>query len=305
VLWHVRRARTLPFLAAVALGTATFPLRTLRWAQLLRLDGAELPLIPLWHATAIGFMANNLLPARAGEMARAYAAGRLTGVRWSAAVGSVAVERLLDGLVLVALLLLGMAWGGLARATTVGGVALTRVAMLATLVFLPALVAAFWMVHWPGPEFRAARWTFKRVLPAQWAGRMLGMLEGVLAGLDALKSPRRLALVTVWSLVLWLVSASSLWMGFVALGLDVPASGALVLQGLIAFGVAIPSSPGFFGPFEAVTRACLSRYGVTPAAAVSYAVAYHVAVFLPISALGLWSLARAHLHLAELKSAGQ
>ncbi len=303
VLSHVRRARPLPFLGAMVLATAAFPLRTIRWRQLLRLEGAPLPLIPLWHATAIGFMANNLLPARAGEVARAYAARRLTGVRFSAAVGSVAIERLFDGLVLVALLLGGMAWGGFARDTTVGGVSLTRVAAVATLVFVPALAAAFWIAHRPGRALGAAGWMFQRLLPARWAARLLGMLGGMLAGLDALKSPRRLALVMLWSLVLWLVSAASFWMGFVAMGLQVPASGAMVLQGLIAFGVAIPSSPGFFGPFEAVTRACLSLYGVTPAAAVSYAVAYHLAVFVPISLLGLLSLARAHLHLADLPTA--
>ena len=86
-----------------------------------------------------------------------------------------------------------------------------------------------------------------------------------------------------------------------AFRLPVPPSAALLLLGLVAFGVAIPSSPGFFGPFEAVTRATLALYGVTAAPAVSYAVAYHLAVFLPITALGLWSLSRAHLHLAELK----
>lgn len=303
VLSHVRRARPLPLLSTMVLATVTFPLRTIRWRQLLRLNGAQLPLLPLWHATAIGFMANNLLPARAGEVARAYAARRLTGVRFSAAVGSVAIERLLDGLVLVALLLGGMGWGGFARDTTVGGVYLTRVAAIAALVFVPALGAAFGIVHWPGPALRGARWALERLLPARWAARLLGMLEGVLAGLDALKSPRRLTLVILWSLVLWSVSAASFWTGFVALGLSVPASGAMVLQGLIAFGVAIPSSPGFFGPFEAVTRACLSLYGVTPAAAVSYAVAYHIAVFVPISVLGLWSLTRAHLHLADLRTA--
>lgn len=141
-------------------------------------------------------------------------------------------------------------------------------------------------------------------MPRRWAARLLEMLEGLLGGLDALKSPRRFALVTFWSFVVWLVSAASYWLGFIALGTPVPASAALLLQGLIAFGVAIPSSPGFFGPFEAVTRAVLGLYGVPVTLAVSYAVAYHIAVYVPISVLGLWSLSRAHLHLADLKTAG-
>lgn len=303
VLRHLRGARPLPFLGAVILATAAFPLRTVRWRYLLRRNGAEIPAVPLWHATAIGFMANNLLPARAGELARTYAAGRLTGVRFSAAVGSVAVERVLDGLVLVGLLAWGIVWGGFAEGTSVAGIPVARVAQVAVLLFVPTLAAAFWLVHWPGPALRVARWLLERVMPRSWAVRVLDILKGLLGGLDALKSPRRFALVAVWSVVIWLTSAASYGLCFLAFDLPVPPSAALLLQGLVAFGVAIPSSPGFFGPFEAVTRATLALYGVAPAPAVSYAVAYHLAVFLPITVLGLWSLSRAHLHLAELKTA--
>jgi len=300
VLRHLRAARPLPFLGAVVLATATFPIRTIRWRSLLQRNGARLPFVPLWHATAIGFMANNLLPARAGELARAYAARRLTGVRFTAAMGSVAVERVFDGLVLVGLLAAGIALGGFAHGIAVGGVALARLATGATIAFVAALGFAFWLVHWPAPALRVARWSAERVMPRRWAARAVGFLEGLLGGLDALKSPRRFALVVVWSLVLWLVSAASYWLASMALGLQVPASSALLLQGLIAFGVAIPSSPGFFGPFEAVTRATLGLYGVAATQAVTYAVAYHLAVFVPISLLGLWSLSRAHVHLADL-----
>ena len=131
VLHHAQRAHGLPFAGAVILATAVFPIRTIRWRYLLQLEGGRLPFVPLWHATAIGFMANNLLPARAGEFARAYAARRLTGVRLSAAIASVAVERVMDGLVLVGLLAVAIAWGGLAGGTTVGGVSLVHVASIA------------------------------------------------------------------------------------------------------------------------------------------------------------------------------
>ena len=304
VAGHVGRARPLPFLVAVLLATVTFPLRTIRWRYLLQANGAMLPTIPLWHATAIGFMANNLLPARAGELARAYAARQLTGVRFTAAVGSVAVERVFDGLILVGLLALGVAWGGFSGATTVGGASLARVTTLGVLVFISALLAGFWIVHWPGPALRMAHAVIERLLPRRWATRVFAVVEGLLEGLGALKSPRRFALVILWSAVLWLCNAASFALGFVAMGLDLPPSAPLLLLGLIAFGVAIPSSPGFFGPFEAITRATLALYGVEPVRAVSFAVAYHIAVFLPITILGLWSLSRAHLHLADLKKAG-
>jgi uncharacterized protein (TIRG00374 family) len=126
-----------------------------------------------------------------------------------------------------------------------------------------------------------------------------------MAGLDALRSPTRFAAVVGWSLAVWLTYAASFWLCFKAFAIDIPATSTFLLQALIGFGVAIPSTPGFFGPFEAMTRATLSLYGVDVSKAVSYAVAYHIGSFIPISILGLWSLSRSRLHLADLRRGNQ
>jgi uncharacterized protein (TIRG00374 family) len=301
-VWQrLRGVRLLPLVATIVLATAQFPIRTIRWRYLLRLEGEALPFTPLWHATAIGFMANNLLPARAGEFARAYAAHRLTAVRFSTAFASIAVERVLDGITLVALLTVAISAGGFAAGTAVGSVTLGGVARGAGILFGGLLVVALVLVHWPGPALRFASRVSHLVLPARWADRAMQILEGMLSGLEALRRPGQFATVIAWSFVLWLVSAASLGLGLVAFDIDVPWSAALLLQGLIAFGVAIPSSPGFFGPFEAVTRVSLALYGVEAGRAVSYAVGYHLATFIPITLLGIWSLSRAHLHLVDLR----
>jgi len=301
VVGHVSQAHPLYFLAAVAVATATFPLRTARWRYLLRLEGASLPYAPLWHATAIGFMANNLLPARAGEFARAYAAGRLTGVRFSAALASVAIERIMDGIAMVALMTAAIAWGGFAKGTKVGGFSIVGITWTAAVFFAICLAGAVAVVHRPAPALDLARRFVARILPHGMAERALGFLEGVLTGLDALRSLPRFAAVAAWSIAVWCTYAASFWLCFTAFGIAVPWTAPFLLQGLIGFGVAIPSSPGFFGPFEAVTRATLALYGVEAGQAVSYAVSYHLGTFIPISVLGLWSLSRSHLHLAELK----
>src|SRR5256885_1183359 len=100
-----RHASPLLLLAAVVLATATFPLRTIRWRLILRdIDGHRFPSLPLWHATAIGFMANNLLPARAGEVARAYVATRQLPVRFTTSLASIGVERVFARLIMLALM---------------------------------------------------------------------------------------------------------------------------------------------------------------------------------------------------------
>src|SRR3989442_13947477 len=92
-------------LLTVVVATVTFPVRALRWRLILRdVDGHRFPLLPLCHATTIGFMANNLLPARAGEVARAYVASRQLPVRFTTALGSIGVERGFDALVMLGLM---------------------------------------------------------------------------------------------------------------------------------------------------------------------------------------------------------
>jgi hypothetical protein len=140
------------------------------------------------------------------------------------------------------------------------------------------------------------------VLPERLAARLLGLAEGLVAGLTVLTHAGRFAGVVAWSLALWLVSAASFWACFRAFAIPVPPETALVLQGLIAFGVAVPSSPGFVGLFEAITRVTLGFYGIAPDLAVSYAVTYHVTTFFPITLLGFYSLSRAHVGWRELRA---
>jgi len=82
--------------------------------------------------------------------------------------------------------------------------------------------------------------------------------------------------------------------------LQVPIEGSLLLQGILGFAVAVPASAGFFGVFEKATQLTLQLYGISPSLALAYAVAYHVSTFLPITLLGLRSLASVHLHLGDL-----
>ena len=298
---HVRQARPGFFLAAIAVATLTFPLRTARWRYLLRLEGESLPLVPLWHATAIGFMANNLLPARAGEVARAYAASRVTPVRFSTALASIGVERIMDGVAMVSLMTISIATGGFAPDARIGRFSVVAIAGGAAAFFAIALAVAVLVVHRPEPALRTVRALCGRFLPGRFAGRTVAFVEGLVAGLDVLRSPSRFAAVVAWSLAVWCTYAASFWLCFEAFRIDIPWTATFLLQALIGFGVAIPSSPGFFGPFEAMTRATLAFYGVDAGKAVSYAVAYHIGTFIPISILGLWSLSRSHLHLADLR----
>ena len=166
----------------------------------------------------------------------------------------------------------------------------------------PCFEAGFAHCKVSGPALRATRKVLTRILPHALAEKAVTVAEGLLAGLDVLRSPARFLAVAGWSLAVWCAYAASFWLCFEAFRMDVPWTATFLLQALIAFGVAVPSSPGYFGPFEAMTRATLALYGIDASQAVSYAVAIHIGSFIPISLLGLWSLSRSSLHLADLRN---
>ncbi len=299
---HVRNVRLLPFALAVVVATLQFPLRAVRWQYLLRLEGKPLPFVPLWHATAIGFMATNILAARAGEFARAYAAKRMMGVRFTTAFASIAVERVFDGMMLVAFLVIGIWAGGFGADTSIGpDLTLGEIARGMGVLFTLLLLLALAVVRWPGAALKVTRSVSRRVLPEKWSQRFTAIVEGLVSGLDALSSPSRLVAVLFWSLVVWLTGAASFWLGLRAFGIDTPWSAALLLQSILAFGIAVQFSPGFFGQWEAICRITLGLYGISVDSAVSFALGFHLGGFIPVTLLGIWSLSRAQIHLADLR----
>jgi len=304
VLAEVRRANALLILASAGVATLTFPLRALRWRVLLRdVHGHRYPLRPLWDATAIGFMANNLLPARAGEFARAWVVSRHMPVRFTTALASIGVERVFDGLTMLGLMALAIAAPSFPSNASVSGTSVSRIAIGAAIAFGAVLLIAFVVVLRPAPWIAGCDRVARAILPAKAAARATSVVEGLVAGLAALKSPARFAAVVLWSLALWLVNAAAFALCFRAFGLPVPAEGALLLQGLIGFGVAIPSAPGFWGVFEGATRITLQFYGIGANLALAYAFAFHITSFIPITLLGFEALARAQLHLRDLRGA--
>ncbi len=295
---HVRAARLGPLLLAVALATLTFPLRALRWRLLLRLpDGDPLPRGPAWHAIAIGYMANNLLPLRAGEVLRGYAVSRLTSVRLSTAIASIAVERAFDALTVVGMLGAALLTAAIPSEVEIRGRPVAELARWVGLAAGAGLVAAAGLLARPDLATRL----IERLVP--WPGvarRLVVLLHGVREGLSALKSPARLAGLLLWCLLVWGVNALSFLALFPAFGLEVGLGGAVLVQGAIVFGIAAPSMPGFIGVFEAMIVVSLALYGVPQEQAFAYAVTYHATTFLPITLLGLVSLGRTPLGWRDL-----
>ncbi|MEX0911908.1 MAG: lysylphosphatidylglycerol synthase transmembrane domain-containing protein [Gemmatimonadota bacterium] len=301
VLAEIRMADPVLLTVAILITLIGFWIRAVRWGILLIPVSGAVPLKPRLAGTFIGFAVNNLLPARIGEFARAFSLSRLSTVSTSAAFATLVVERLLDGLVLVGLLFAAMATASFPAAANLGGVDLRSAALAVTAVMVAVAVGLFLAVTAPVRADRVVRFA-TGFLPERPRIATIESLRGFARGLRILRSPRLFVISAVFALGQWIFLATSYWLGYLAFGIDsVPFTGAVFLQSLISLAVAVPSSPGFFGPFEAAARFGLGLWGVPAERAVSFAIGYHIAGFLPVTLIGLYFIWRMNLRWSDVR----
>jgi glycosyltransferase 2 family protein len=303
VVAHIRRANLGLLILSAIVATSIFPLRAMRWRPILDPIAPGLPFSKLWSATAIGMMINNVVPARAGEFARAYALSRSTpAVPFPAAFASLAVDRLFDAVVVLLLMFGAMLDPAFPRGATFMDRPVSSYATFFLLVTLAGIAVLYAVVLFPARVLRIYELVARRLAPRLEA-RGRDALVSLANGLSVLRSPRRFAAVFAWTVVHWLVNALAFWIAFRAVGVDSPFSAALFLQGLIAIGVSIPQAPGFFGVFETFGKYGLGIYGVPPDAAVTWAIGFHFLSYVPITVIGAWYFLRAGLSMHDLGGA--
>ena len=302
VLGHLADANLLYLGAAVLVSTLGMHVRAMRWKSLLAPVDPNVPFRARMAGTAVGFAANNLLPARVGEFARALVCARVARIKLSAVFGSLVIERLLDAIVCAAFLFGAMALPAFPRGEAVGGINPLHAARIV------AAIAAFFvlllvpMAFFPERAVSLGERLAVRLLPMRLRRPVVDALHAFLGGLGVLRDPKLLALALAWVVFQWLFLASSFHLAFLAFGITEPGFlGAVFLQSVISIAVSIPSAPGFFGTFEAGARYGLAPWGVDQARAVSFAIGFHLGGWLSVTALGVWYMARMRLSWRELR----
>jgi uncharacterized membrane protein YbhN (UPF0104 family) len=287
-------------LGSTVCATLIFPLRARRWRPILDPVAPDLPFGPLWRSTAIGMMVNNVVPARAGEVARAYALTRETGVPFATTLASLAVDRLLDAVVLLSFIAIALFDPALRAGSGRLGGPLTAVAGGGGMLLIVMIGGVFSLVFFPAPLIRLFELFARKLSPAlEEKGKIV--LGRFIAGLSVLRRPERFVAILGWTTAHWLLNAVGYMFAFRAFGIEVPFSAALFLLGFIALGAAVPSAPGFFGVFEYMAIQGLAIYGVPKNEATSWAIGFHILAFIPITVIGAYYFTRLGLGFAELQ----
>ncbi len=258
--------------------------RCVRWSILMR-PVARLSARRLFPYAIIGYMANNLLPARAGEVVRAYVLGDREGVSKMGTFGTIAVERLFDGCTLVLMLLIAGSIVGFEDGK------LQAIAWVSTLFFIAALVAFYVLTL---NEARAKRVIhfFLRILPARFENLAEDMTDTLVDSLRSVHDPRSLALVTLFSAMAWTIEAGAYAVIGQGFDLDVSFAHYCLLLAAANLAIIIPTFFGGTGPFEWAAKLVLVGAGVESAVAGAFSIVAHGVILVPTTIFGLillWS----------------
>lgn len=294
VIYEIGQADPLLLLLAAFFATFVFWVRAWRWRAILDPVRKGTSFRSRFAAVNIGFMGNNLLPVRVGEFARAYAISRLEPVPVVAALSSLVLERVLDALMLVFMLFAAMALPGFPAWPGDAQTDFPAIARVIGTMMVIAAVILFLLVSRPRQTVRVFESIANRILPRALRRPLIDALEAFLAGVAVLRNGRLLAEATLWTAAVWGVNALSFYVAFLAFDIDLSFTAALFFQSCLAFAVSIPSAPGFWGVYEAASRAVLvGLWGQEATRALAFAVGFHLAGFIPVTVMGLvyaWKL---------------
>ncbi len=279
-LWQALAKANYWYLApALAAYFAGVYIRSIRWAYILS------PTSPpsatgLFPVVVIGYMANDLLPARMGELVRTYVAGSKLGIPRSKALMTIVIERLMDGIAM-------LAFAGTALILIPTDPDLKRGLGLTLAVFVLA-TAAILMAH----RFRAFLLSLTDFLlgylPERLGGRIQTIISSAMEGFEILGSPKPLLMALATSVAAWGFEAGMYALIAQGFGLPLTPVSYLMLVAVANLATLIPSSPGYVGTFEAASIAVLvALMGLPRDMAVAYVLVLHASLYFPVTLLGL------------------
>lgn len=280
---------------AVAVYFISLYFRAYRWVFLLK------PFVAtrtrrLYPVVMVGYMANNLLPMRIGELARSYYLSTREPVRGLTALATILIERVFDGLMLLFFLAasaLFLPVTGLAeRVSNSVNLPVMAVGTIIVIPFVTVLILMVSAALYP-KLFTESVAKFLWFTPAKYRNLLLGLLARFLTGFEGLHHPRRLVMVFVLTAPIWIAEGTMYYI--IALGFNLQSeftsvglmiAGMLVLTSISNLATSIPSSQGSVGPFEFFAVLGLVFLGVNNGVATAYAIVLHLALLLPVIVAG-------------------
>ena len=265
--------------------------RSWRWHYLLRpVKSISTP--KMFPIVAIGYMGNNIYPARAGEILRAVILKRKEDISISASLATIVVERVFDGVVMLGFVFLNLP--ELATLTGTSGFIgnIQTLALWGAAAFLGVLGVFLAAAMFPTQAEKVILKLIQVLVPEKFREKTSEIVLRFLNGLESLRSPREAVMVLLTSIVIWLLETGKYWFVMQAFNFQVSFFALMLMNGIVNLATTIPSAPGYVGTFDAPGIAVLTAYGVEQGIAAGYTLVLHAALWLPITLLGAYFMLR-------------
>jgi uncharacterized protein (TIRG00374 family) len=295
ILDSLQKAQYVYLIPALALYFVGVGIRAVRWHFLLR-DLKPIAIRSLFRTVVIGYMANDILPARMGELLRAYLLGQQERISKAATLVTIIVERLFDGLTMLTFIVAASFLLHFEDETFA-----LRVRLVSAL-FIAAIVALAILAGMPQHVERIADF-FLRRLPERFQSRARRLTRSFLAGLAVLRSPRDSFAVYALSIFAWLCETGMYAVIAQGFGMTLRFAVYLLAAAFANLVTIAPSTPGYVGVFDAPIVYTLTMFGVEQNLATSYTIVLHAALILPVTLLGFYYAGRAGMSLTQMTRA--
>jgi uncharacterized protein (TIRG00374 family) len=255
--------------------------RAFRWRSLFA-RGRRPPVGVVWNAMMVGYLYNNIMPARAGEAARVVVLTQRSSAPATEIVGTVVLERLYDVLAILLIFFAAEPW--LPHVSWFDAAAIAAF-VLATLIIIAAAVLAIY-------GDRPVRLLLRplRRLSLFSGERLERTIDELTRGLSGLRHPRLALEASLWTIAAWLCTSLCAYFVSVSFHLHLPLACGVLVAVAIGLGMILPSPPAAVGVFEAAALIALAAYGIPHYSALSYAVVLHLVNFVPYIAVGVLTL---------------
>jgi len=273
--------------------------RSWRWHYLLR-PLKKIPTATMFPIVTIGYMGNNIYPARAGEVLRAVILKQREGVPVSASLATVIVERIFDGVVMLGFVFINLP--ELARLThnsgLIGNMDIRTLAVVGSAAFFGALLVFLLAAMFPQTTERLVD-RLLPLLPGKIRAKTRDITLRFLSGLESLRSPVEALMIFLTTVLIWLLETAKYWFVMQAFGFSMTFFGLMLMNGIVNLATTLPSAPGYVGTFDAPGIAVLIAYGVPGEIAAGYTLVLHAALWLPITLLGAFFYLRQPLRWGD------
>ena len=260
-------------------------MRAFRWHLFLH-PIKTIPIKRLFPVVTIGYMGNNIFPARAGEVLRSVVLKRQHKVSVSASLATIVIERVFDGVVMLGFIILNLSQIASMPGTEEFTKTIHAVSLWGSLIFFSILLLFLLAGIFPEKANSFLFLMIGKLIPIKWRGKIQLISQKFINGLRTLSSPTEVFKIIIMSIAIWLLETGFYWFIMLAFPFRVNFLSLMLLNGFINLFTIIPSSPGYIGTFDAPGIAVLNAFGVNPEISASYTLLLHASLWLPVTIVG-------------------